>query len=312
MKKRTLFIVFAVAATAALLLSGCGPQEAAEGEPQVEKEPVSIAYVEWARATAISHVAAEILRTQGFEVELQSVANAAMWQSVAEGDTDAILCAWLPATHQMFYGPQGEFSDDVVNMGPNYYGARLGLVVPSYVDIDSMENLDANASMFDQEIVGIDPGAGMMQQTETMIDNDTYGMGDWNLLEGSGPTMTAALEDAIQAEEPIVVTGWKPHWMFGRWDLKILDDPENVYGEQETINTIVREGLAEDNIAAFRFFEKFDWTELDLGQVLVWNQEGMQPTESAKQFVNENVETINELLPDDPYFSEIEGASVQR
>ncbi|MFO7781320.1 MAG: glycine betaine ABC transporter substrate-binding protein [Spirochaetia bacterium] len=254
-------------------------------------------------------VAAEILRTQGFEVELENVANAAMWQSVASGDTDAILCAWLPATHQMFYGPEGEFSHEVVNMGPNYYGAQLGLVVPSYVDVDSMQNLDANANMFDQEIVGIDPGAGMMQQTETMIENDTYGMGDWNLIEGSGPTMTAALDDAILAEEPIVVTGWKPHWMFGRWDLKILDDPENVYGKQETINTIVREGLAEDNIAAFRFFEKFDWTQLDLGQVLVWNEEGMQPTESAKQFVNENVETINELLPDDPYFSEIEGAS---
>jgi glycine betaine/proline transport system substrate-binding protein len=295
-------------AAAVIVLSGCEPEGPTPADAQVQKAPVSIAYVEWARATAISHVAAEILRTQGFEVELQNVANAAMWQSVASGDTDAILCAWLPATHQMFYGPEGEFSHKVVNMGPNYYGAQLGLVVPSYVDVDSMESLDANADKFDQEIVGIDPGAGMMQQTETMIDNDTYDMGDWTLLEGSGPTMTAALDDAILAEEPIVVTGWKPHWMFGRWDLKILDDPENVYGKQETINTIVREGLAEDNIAAFRFFEKFDWTQLDLGQALVWNEEGMQPTESAKQFVNENVETINELLPDDPYFSEIEGA----
>ncbi len=310
MKTRTslLIVTIVVVAAAGALLAGCEPDGPTPADARVQKEPVSIAYVEWARATAISHVAAEILRTQGFEVELENVANAAMWQSVASGDTDAILCAWLPATHQMFYGPEGEFSHQVVNMGPNYYGAQLGLVVPSYVDIDSMQNLDANANMFDQEIVGIDPGAGMMQQTETMIENDTYGMGDWNLLEGSGPTMTAALEDAVLAEEPIVVTGWKPHWMFGRWDLKILDDPENVYGKQETINTIVREGLAEDNIAAFRFFETFDWTQLDLGQVLVWNEEGVQPTESAKQFVNEHVEKINELLPEDPYFSEIEGA----
>lgn len=307
MNNRTVFIVFALVTAAILVLSGCEPEGPTPADAQVQKEPVSIAYVEWARATAISHVTAEILRTQGFDVELENVANAAMWQSVASGDTDAILCAWLPATHQMFYGPEGEFSHEVVNMGPNYYGAQLGLVVPSYVDIDSMQNLDANASMFDREIVGIDPGAGMMQQTETMIENDTYGMGDWNLLEGSGPTMTAALDDAILAEEPIVVTGWKPHWMFGRWDLKILNDPENVYGKQETINTIVREGLAEDNIAAFRFFEEFDWTQLDLGQVLVWNEEGMQPTESAKQFINENLETINELLPDAPYFSDIEG-----
>ena len=140
MPHRAVFIVFALVMAAVLLVSGCEPEGPTPADAQVQKEPISIAYVEWARATAISHVAAEILRSQGFDVELENVANAAMWQSVASGDTDAILCAWLPATHQMFYGPEGEFSHEVVNMGPNYYGAQLGLVVPSYVDIDSISD----------------------------------------------------------------------------------------------------------------------------------------------------------------------------
>jgi glycine betaine/proline transport system substrate-binding protein len=306
--KRVLTALAVLVIASAVVLVGCQPsgQQAADGdEMQVEKAPVSIAYVEWARAVAITHVAGEILERQGFDVTLNSVANAAMWQSVASQDSDALLAAWLPATHQMFYGPQGEFSDQLVNLGPNYYGAKLGLVVPSYVEEASIPELVENAGKYGNEIIGIDPGAGMMQQTETAIDNDVYGLSAMTLVEGSGPTMTAALGQAIDNEEPIVVTGWRPHWKFGRWDLKILEDPENVYGETETINTMVREGLAEDNIAAYVFFEQFDWTEISLGPVLVNNQEGMDPAESAAQFVDNNIDQINELMPDRPYFTEM-------
>ncbi len=78
-----------------------------------------------------------------------------------------------------------------------------------------------------------------MSLSEDVVDE--YGL-DLTLRSGSGATMTAALQSAIQNEEDIVVTGWTPHWMFARWDLKYLDDPKNVYGGAEHINTIVRQG----------------------------------------------------------------------
>jgi glycine betaine/proline transport system substrate-binding protein len=236
----------------------------------------------------------------GADVELNNVANAAMWQSVASGDSDALLAAWLPATHQMFYGPEGEFTDQVVDLGPNYEGAKLGLVVPSYVSEDTIPDLVANADRYNSEIVGIDPGAGMMQQTEQAIENDTYGMSTFSLLEGSGPTMTAALGDAIDNEEPIVVTGWRPHWMFGRWDLKILEDPENVFGESETINTMVRQGLEEDQPRLYQFFNNFDWFAVENGiaQIMVDVQEGMDPEEAAAEWVSANQAAINNAMPE--------------
>jgi len=269
----------------------------AEGKAEGQKGEVQIAYVEWARAVAITHVAGALLEEMGYDVELNNVANAAMWQSVASGDSDALLCAWLPVTHSMFYGEDGEFTNDVVNLGPNYTGAKLGLVVPTYVDVDSIPEASKNADMFDDEITGIDPGAGMMQATETAIDNNTSGLGAFELVEGSGPVMAAALGDAIENQEPIIVTGWKPHWMFGRWDLKILDDPAGIFGSAETINTIVREGLQEDKPEVYKFLNGFDWQSVDLGQVLVWNNEGMDPEESAKRFIAENLDLIESAMP---------------
>ncbi len=266
---------------------------------QNDYEPgdIELVYVEWARSTAITHVAAEILERLGHDVSVLSVANAAMWSSVANRDADALLAAWLPATHSAYYGVNGEFSDQVVNLGPNYKGAKLGLVVPSYVAIDSITELAASIDTFDGQIIGIDPGAGMMQQTEAAIQNDVSGLGDFELVEGSGATMAAALGSAIDNEEWIVVTGWKPHWKFGRWDLKILADPDGIFGKEETINTIVSETLPLENPLAYRFFAEFDWLRVDLGPVLVANQNGANPEDSAAEFVDENIDLINRLLP---------------
>ena len=53
-----------------------------------------------------------------------------------------------------------------------------------------------------------------------------YGLDKLELMEGSGATMTAALASAIKDKKWVVVTAWSPHWMFGKWDLKYLDDPK--------------------------------------------------------------------------------------
>ena len=301
---RKIFIAILIVALSAGMAFGEGQQESGGGESgqTMDRGDVELVYVEWARATAITNVAAVILEEAGWDVDVTSVANAAMWQSVATGDSDALLAAWLPATHGQFYGSDGRFTDQVVDLGPNYTGASLGLVVPAYVEEDSIPELAENASKYDSTIVGIDPGAGMMQQTETMIENDTYGMGDWSLVEGSGATMVAALGDAIDNNEPIVVTGWAPHVKFARFDLKILEDPENVFGESETINTIVRQGLEEDQPELYNFLDNMDWSAIEdevIGRTMVLVSEGMDADDAAMQAVEDNRDLVNSALPGD-------------
>jgi glycine betaine/proline transport system substrate-binding protein len=294
-----------VALASAVLLVGCGQSAGSdeatsqEAETQTEdKGEVNLVHVEWARAVALTHTAGEILRRMGYEVQLISVANAAMWQSVATGDADAHMTAWLPATHAAYYGPEGEFTDQVEDLGTTYEGAGLGLVVPDYVDEQSISDLVANAEKYDGKITGIDPGAGMMQQTENAIKNDVLGLSALTLLEGSGPTMTAALDDAVKNERPIVVTGWRPHWKFSRWDLRILEESEQVYGETENIHTIGRLGLAEDKPEVYSFLKDTDWQSMSYGPVMDSISDGATPEEAAADFVDANADAINAALPD--------------
>ncbi|WP_462324152.1 glycine betaine ABC transporter substrate-binding protein [Desulfoplanes sp.] len=257
------------------------------------KGKIRLAYVEWDCATATTNVARAVLEEKmGYDVETLPVAAAAMWAATADGDVDGMLAAWLPVTHSSYYK---RFIKDVDDLGPLVTGAKIGLVVPKYVTIDSIAELEANADKFSGRIIGIDPGAGVMARAEDTIE--AYDIDDMELMEGSGATMTAALGDAIKHNKWVVVTGWAPHWKFGRWELKFLEDPKGIFGEAEDIHTIVRKGLKEDKPDVYRFLDNFKWTRNQMETVMAWDQEpGANRYEDAKRFVKENPELVNSWL----------------
>ncbi|MFW6363049.1 MAG: glycine betaine ABC transporter substrate-binding protein, partial [Spirochaeta sp.] len=143
--------------------------------------------------------------------------------------------------------------------------------------------------------VGIDPGAGIMSATEEALE--VYELESIELLEGSGATMAAALEDAVRNEEWIAVTGWTPHIIEARFDLKYLEDPEGVYGEEEYVASVVREGLEEDMPEVYAFFENFHWEVSDFAELMLWNDEpGSDPYENAQRWVEENRDLVNSWI----------------
>ncbi|MGD2082441.1 MAG: glycine betaine ABC transporter substrate-binding protein [Chromatiales bacterium] len=295
-------LVFALTVAVLLALAGCGKERSGAGQDAVgqaageaqqtrEKGEVELAYVEWSSEVASTNVVRAVLEQLGYDVKITPVSAAAMWQAVGTGDADGMVAAWLPTTHGHYLE---KVREDVEDLGPNLEGTKIGLVVPAYVTIDSIEQLNDEGAQFDDRIIGIDPGAGLMSKTEKVID--AYGL-DLKLIEGSGATMTAALADAIDNDRWIVVTGWTPHWMFARWDLKYLDDPKGIYGGAEHINTIVRKGLKQDMPEVYGVLDRFYWTPEEMAELMVWNQEkGADPYENAKRWVRENPERVNEWI----------------
>ncbi len=287
MKKSILSILVLCVLVMSLAGCGAGADKGAKG-----KETVKLGYVNWSEGIAMTNLAAAVLEEKmGYDVELTMADVAPVFTSVASGNTDAFLDVWLPVTHESYIEKYG---DDMVDLGISYENALLGLVVPSYVEINSIEELNDNKELFDGEIIGIDAGAGLMAAAEKAIEE--YGL-DYKLLMGSGPTMTAALGKAIDANEPIVVTGWAPHWKFARWDLKVLEDPKGIFGEVENIHKYSRKGLEEDMPEVAEFLKKFKLNEAELGDLMgAVEEEGKEPLEAAKKWMNENEELINSWI----------------
>ncbi|MGC5700330.1 glycine betaine ABC transporter substrate-binding protein [Pseudomonas sp. NFXW11] len=255
-----------------------------------DSKTLSIGYVDgWSDSVATTYVAAEVIKQKlGYDVKLQAVATGIMWQGVATGKLDAMLSAWLPVTHGEYWAKN---KDKVVDYGPNFKDAKIGLIVPEYVKAKSIEDLKGDAS-FKNKIVGIDAGSGVMLKTEQAIKD--YGL-DYKLQASSGAAMIAELTRAEEKQESIAVTGWVPHWMFAKWKLRFLDDPKGVYGAAETVNSIGSKGLEKKAPEVAAFLKKFQWASKDeIGAVMLAIQDGAKPDAAAKDWVSKHPERVAE------------------
>ncbi|GGA73492.1 glycine betaine ABC transporter substrate-binding protein [Ornithinibacillus halotolerans] len=157
----------------------------------------------------------------------------------------------------------------------------------------SGDNGEVNYSeAVDYKITGIEAGAGVFKASERVVEE--YGLDGWEVQASSSGAMATALGEAIKNEEPIIVTGWSPHWKFAKYDLKYLEDPKGVYGDEEIIATMARQGLEEDMPNAYKVLDQFFWTEDDMNSVMLEITDGGDPEEVAAAWVEDNAEKVAE------------------
>lgn len=273
----------------ALFLAACGGGENTE-DTVGQGQEITLSYVAWDSEIASSNVIGTVLEDLGYDVTLTQLDNAIMWESVTTGEADASVSAWVPLTHE---AQIEEYGDQVENLGPNLEGARTGLAVPAYMeDVNSIEDLSDQAG---QTITGIEAGAGVVAGAQSAIE-DYENLSDWEVQTSSSGAMTTELQNAIESEEEIVVTGWTPHWKFLTHDLKFLEDPQGSFGGAETINTMTRPGLEEDMPEAYQVLDQFYWTPEQMGEVMLAISEGEDPEDAAREWVDNNQDTVNQWV----------------
>lgn len=256
-------------------------------------QDVRIGWTAWSDAEFVTKLAANILENEmDQDVELIQTDIAPQYQGVAQGDIDAMLMAWLPGTHGQYWDDVGR---DAVSLGILYDRARLGWVVPDYIPEDQLSSIedlknDEVREKLDSTITGIDPGAGLTRLSEEAIE--TYGLDEYQLQTSSGAGMTAGLERAIRNEDWIVATGWSPHWMFGRWDLRYLDDPENALGEFERVHAVARPGFYQDNIEAAMMLSRMYIPLEDLQDAMFDAQENSYE-EAVQNYIEANPDRVS-------------------
>lgn len=256
-----------------------------------DKKLVSIGYVNWSEGIAMSYLAKVMLESKGYDVMLRNADIAPIFVSMAAGKVDVFMDSWLPATHADYIKKYG---DNLETLGVAYKNARMGLVVSSYVTISSIEELNGHKDEFRNEIIGIDVGAGLMNETERVIQEYPV---ELTLKPSSGATMVAFLQKSIENKEWIVVTGWTPHWMFSRYDLKFLDDPQKQYGDAEHIQIMATKGFSEKDPYAAAFFRNFSLDNEQLSELMdLVEGNPMHEEEEVKIWLSKHPE-VNEFFP---------------
>jgi len=292
MNSRSQFGLMAALAVV-FLISACGGGSGSGETADGAKKTADLVYVNWAEGVAYTHLAKVVLEDEmGYEVEITAADVAPAYAAVAQGDKDAFMETWLPVLHKDYVD---RFEGQVVDLGHVYEGTQSGLVVPQYVTIDKISEIAANADEFGGQITGIDAGAGVMKTTEQVIEQYDLGV---ELLASSGPAMTAALQKAYKSEDWIVVTGWRPHWMFGRFDLKFLeqDEDKKIWGEGN-IHIMGRSDLAEDKPELAQFLGNFFFTDEQLSSLMMAMRDEDDLEAVARAWAAENQDLVQSWIP---------------
>lgn len=270
---------------------------------QADDQTLDFGVPAWPGITVKTAIAEQLLNPLGYETSTQEIGLQVIYQGIESGDIDAFLGAWLPAQREMF-NPRKE-SGVLIDVANNVDGAQMTLAVPEYLyesGIQSFEDLDENREQFDGEIHGFGAGSAASEILHNAIDNDTWGLGDWQIVDTSEVGMLSAARDAISREEPIVWVGWTPHWMNLELPMRYLEDPENLFGEnngESDVLTLLRSDYAEANPNVATFFEQFTFSaEEQSWMIQAFGQEEQDLADVAEQWINEHPERIEAMLAD--------------
>ena len=244
-----------------------------EGSQSGATGPLRLGWSPWADAEVMSLIAQRVIQ-QAYNLPVERVMAdiGIQYASVARGDLDLMLMAWLPLTHKDYWT---RVRDRVLDFGSMYSG-RLGWVVPDYVDASELRSIadlrkPELAARFDNTVQGIDPGSGLNQASEQALVD--YNLGDMRLVASSSAAMTAVLDKAIREQRWVVVTSWTPHWMFARYKLRFLEDPQLVFGGVEWIHALGRKGLDRDYPDLAGFLSRFQIPDRELSDLLLMANE---------------------------------------
>ncbi|MCS4121798.1 glycine betaine ABC transporter substrate-binding protein [Salinibacter ruber] len=302
-------------------LAGCG---GGGGDSQDVSRKMNMVTVNWIEGMAFTYVQEQIMENQyDMEVDVREVGGGGIaFSSVAEGDRDYFNEAWLPTTHQ---DPWSKAQENAAKLGYTYKGTSVGLTVPAYMDISSVSELENYRNELGGEINGIESGAAVNDQTRKILENN--GLNDeFSVVASSGPATWQALENAVNNEQPIVVTGWYPHWKWGSFDLKYLEGAQTgqspVFGDPEDVFKIVDSEFTEEfpkEVVCFLKVSEVTDEEIESLMGSFRNRGDMSKREAASQWIENHSEDVNawtkqaeecaasdgsvETLPDDATYS---------
>ncbi|MCA1743905.1 MAG: ABC transporter substrate-binding protein [Desulfonatronovibrio sp.] len=228
------------------------------GSKAFASKDVRFVYVPWTCVTVKTEVAEFILDNLGYDASSMMLSVPIAYQALVTNEADVFLGNWMP-TMSGIATPHFE-SGKIIKMNPIMENCKYTLAVPRYVyegGLQNFEDIAKFADKLDYKIYGIEEGNDGNQVIEHMINEDMFGLGDFDLIPSSETGMLSQVQSYARNKQWIVFLGWSPHWMNKTIDMEYLKgSDENTFGENNGTATVyinAREGFVEEqpNIGKF-------------------------------------------------------------
>ncbi|HBP77909.1 MAG TPA: glycine/betaine ABC transporter substrate-binding protein, partial [Halomonas sp.] len=255
----------------------------------------------WTDITATTALASEVLEALGYEPRVDTVSVPIAYAGMRNNDFDVFLGNWMPSMASISdpYIERGEVERLVANLED----AKYTLAVPQYVydaGVTSVNDLAEHAEQFEQRIHGIEAGNDGNELIQQMIDDDAYGLGDWQVIDSSEAGMLAELSARVPNEKWMVFLGWEPHPMNTNFEMAYLSDADDYFGPNlggATVYTNTRTGFVESCPNVGELLSNMTFTlEMENQLMSAIMDEGGEPREAARDYLSAHPDVLEAWL----------------
>jgi glycine betaine/proline transport system substrate-binding protein len=259
----------ALAGASLIGVAGCGSSSSnGGGSGSSGSKTLTLGSIGWTENVAVSTLTKLVMGGDlGYDVQIKGPLDVGpLYQGVASGDLHAFQDVWMP-NHKVYLN-KPQIEPRVELLSPPWYEGKTeyGITVLDYMKgITSIADLNKAGT---NEITGIEPGAAFMPVIEKDVI-PAYNL-DMKLVTSSTAGMLAELERKAAAKEPIVFTGWSPHWMNLKYNIVYLDDPKDAQGafdDSARVTCVVNKDLKGDDPAAYAFLSAIRLNETQINQI---------------------------------------------
>lgn len=187
----------------------------------------------------------------GIAVEGIEMPNEFLFQSIADGTVDGTLAPWIPS----MTAHRDKFEDKIVDLGANTPECFMGLTVNKNAPVDSIDALKDKMSLFGHVIYSCRRTTYIGSMIPKLLKE--YGLEGVEVIYMDEKELFDTVSRKISKKENVLFTGWKPHYLFGKHDLKILVDKKKLFGIEETMTTFVSKQLQKENPELTQLLKEF-------------------------------------------------------
>jgi len=312
--KKHIFLKLAAAALFALLIAPL-PARAQADPPSCQL--VRMAEPGWTDIAATTGLANVVFDALGYQTETTFLSVAVIYSALSTGDIDVFLGYWHPTMEADFKPYSDDGSVELVRM--NLEGAKYTLAVPKTLYDEGLQSFDDIARFADRlehAIHGIEPGNDGNRTVLSMLEQNAYNLGDFQLVESSESAMLSEVEARIGEGRAIVFLAWEPHPMNNRFEIGYLSGGEGFFGPNyggASVGTNVRQGYLQQcpNVAKFLGNLEFSLSMENeiMGKILDDSQE---PMSAAREWLQANSGVLESWLAGVTHFDGSDGLAAAR
>jgi glycine betaine/proline transport system substrate-binding protein len=247
-----------------------------------ETKTIKIGTLGWEDVGTISLIGKKFLEKEGYTVTVTTFADwGVAFAAITRGDVDVMISHinYVAADYWV------KNKDRLEKLSAVSHGDIQGIVVPNYVNIKSIDQLNSIKDQMGGKIIGIEPGSGAMREAHEAVNQ--YGL-QYTLVDGSTAAMTAQLQSSLERKQPIAVILWDPSWQYKKFPVKMLEDPKHVFAPTQTYYWIAKKGFAAANPHAREALASMFVPIEDVGTMTVQMKDGKTMDQAVDTWWNEH------------------------